>query len=90
MKNVIYKNWKASLVSSLCILSMSVFAGEKINKSLTTKAEGRVLIDVMSGTVTIKTWDKNQIQIVGELSDAAEGYQFEVDDDGVRNFYSYQ
>jgi len=86
MKNVIYKNWKASLVSSLCILSMSVFAGEKINKSLTTKAEGRVLIDVMSGTVTIKTWDKNQIQIVGELSDAAEGYQFEVDDDGEAYF----
>jgi len=75
-------SWKMSLASVLCLLSTSVFAGDKINETVDTKARGNVTIDVLSGNVDINVWDKNQVQIVGELSDDAKGYTFEVDNNG--------
>lgn len=76
------QSWKASIASVLCMLSMSVSAGEKVNELVETKAKGNVTIDVMSGKVSIKTWEKSQVQIMGELSNDADGYTFEVDEDG--------
>jgi len=82
MKNVISNNLKLSFASALCLMSSHVFAGEKIDEILDTKADGSVMIDVLSGDVTINVWDKNQVSVKGELSDDAEGYTFEVDGNG--------
>lgn len=72
-----------SAVAALLITSPLAFAGEKIDKTLSTTASGEVFLDVMNGKVNIKTWDKNEVQIKGELDDKAEGYTFELDGDRV-------
>ncbi len=82
MKNTKYKNWALSVVSSFCLLSSSIFAGDKVNELIETKNNGTITIDVPSGSVKITTWQKAEIKVVGELSDEAEGYQFTVDEDG--------
>ena len=68
---------KFSLLSVIAFSSATLWAGEKIDETLTAKADGRVSIDVMTGVVTIKSWDKNEVRVVGELDDQADGYQFE-------------
>jgi len=78
MKNI----FKVSLVTTLLCLSTSLLAGERIDQVLSTTSDGRVSIDVMNGKVAIRTWDKNEVKVVGELDDDAEGYQFEASDSG--------
>ncbi|MFT6528527.1 MAG: DUF4097 and DUF4098 domain-containing protein YvlB [Psychrosphaera sp.] len=82
MKNMINQSWKVSMLGALCMLSMNVFAGEKVNELVETQVKGKVTVDVMSGNVVIKAWDKNQVKITGELSDDADGYTIQVDEDG--------
>lgn len=61
-------------------------AGEKVDEVVDTKAKGKVEINVMNGDVTIHSWDKNQVKVVGELDDKAEGYQFEAHGNGQVTF----
>ncbi|MDA8621334.1 DUF4097 family beta strand repeat-containing protein [Psychrosphaera sp.] len=68
---------KFSLLSVVALSSATLWAGEKIDKTLTAQADGRVNIDVMTGLVTVKSWDKNEVKVIGELDDQAKGYQFE-------------
>ena len=72
----------STITSSLLLLSGVALAGDKIDESLPTTADGRLSIDVMNGEVKIKTWNKNEVKVVGELDDDAEGYQFESTEDG--------
>lgn len=76
--NRILKTVSKWSILSMTLLSAGVaLAGEKIDQALETAVDGRVSIDVMSGEVQIKSWDKNEVKVVGELDDDAEGYQFE-------------
>lgn len=59
------------------------WAGEQIDKTLDTSTSGQVIIDVMRGDVKIMSWNKNEVRVVGELDDDAEGYQFESSGDEV-------
>ena len=70
------------LVTALLCMSGSVWAGEKIDQVVNTTNDGRVSIDVMNGKVKIRTWDKNEVRVAGELDDAAEGYRFESTESG--------
>lgn len=77
MKNVAKTVKNLSLLAVLALATAPVMAGEKIDQILKTSADGRVSIDVMSGEVQIKSWDKNEVKVTGELDDDADGYQFE-------------
>lgn len=68
----------SSAIGTLALLSTTAFAGEKVNESKAISADGFVSVDVQSGKVKMLAWDKNEIKIVGELDDDAEGYEFEV------------
>ena len=74
---------KMSAIAALVMLSPLTWAGDKIDETRNTTANGDVFIDVMNGKVSIKTWDKNEVKVAGELDDRAEGYTFEVDGDRV-------
>lgn len=76
-------SFKLGLISA-ALISMTTIAGETIDKTLATSATGFVDIDVKSGKVTLQTWDKNEVKVVGELDDDAEGYEFEVDGNKVQ------
>lgn len=76
------KTLKVSLLTSLLLASPLLFAGEKVNETVETNGKGRISIDVMNGKVKISTWDKNEVKVVGELDDDAEGYTFVAQGDG--------
>lgn len=78
MNKQVLHSFKLGVVS-LGLISMATIAGESIDKSLAASADGFVAVDVQSGTVKLKTWNKNEVKVVGELDDDAEGYEFEVD-----------
>lgn len=77
MKNIAKTVTNLSLLALLALVTAPVLAGEKIDQIVKTSSDGRVSIDVMSGEVEIKSWDKNEVKVTGELDDDAEGYQFE-------------
>lgn len=72
-----------SVVTALLVMSPLTLAGDKVDETKDTIAQGEVFIDVMNGKVSIKTWDKNQVKVTGELDDKAEGYTFEIDGDRI-------
>ena len=77
MNKQVLHSFKLGLVS-FGLMSMATIAGESIDKSLAASATGFVAVDVQSGKVKLQTWDKNEVKVVGELDDDAEGYEFEV------------
>mgnify|MGYP005989347075 CR=1 FL=1 len=83
MKNTLLKHAKLSALTTILLMTPISWAGEKIDESLKTKAQGSVFVDVMNGKVKIHTWDKNEVKVAGELDDKAEGYKFEVDGDRI-------
>ena len=75
-------NVKMSAIGLAVLMSSAVMAGERVDETVSTSADSRVSIDVQSGKVEIKTWDKNVVQVRGELDDDAEGYEFVAEGDG--------
>jgi len=53
------------------------FAGESVNESLTADADGIVEIHNVRGTIKVVGWNKDQVEISGELDDLAEKLIFE-------------
>ena len=78
MNKQVLHSFKLGLIS-VGLMSMTAIAGEAIDKTLATSATGFVAVDVQSGKVKLQTWNKNEVKVVGELDDDAEGYEFEVD-----------
>lgn len=68
---------KFIFLATIILFNATVWGGEKIDKSLDVKPDGRVSIQAMRGNIVIKGWKKNQVKVTGELDDAAEGYTFE-------------
>lgn len=65
-----------SLLALAVLISPLALSGEKVDDKVMTKADGKVIIDVQTGYVDIKSWDKNEVKVTGEIDEAAEGYQF--------------
>ena len=82
MKTLLKPTMTLSLIATM-LTSVSAWAGEKINETLSAQAKGDVVIEVESGRVEIKTWNKNEVKVAGELDDDAEGYKFVADGDRV-------
>ena len=77
MNKQILNSVKLGLVS-VSLMSAAVMAGEKVNKTVDASSNGFVAVDVQSGKVKLQTWDNDQVKVVGEIDDEAEGYEFEV------------
>jgi DUF4097 and DUF4098 domain-containing protein YvlB len=62
----------------------SAYAGERtesnVNETRTAKPDGEVRIDNLAGTIKVRGWDKNQVQVTGTLG--ADVERLEVDSDG--------
>ena len=68
---------KSILLTILISLTSIVYASESVNKSLSAKADGVVEIHNVRGDIKIIGWDKNKVEIKGELDDLAEELIFE-------------
>ncbi len=70
-------------VSVLLAMTFSVFAAEKIDKTLDVAIQPTVNIEVIRGKVEVKTWHKTQVKVVGTLDEKSEGFTFERDGNSV-------
>ena len=61
----------------LCIVSGLAWAGEQVDRTLDAKSDGYVVISHVNGYAKITGWDKEQVRVVGELSDRTSKFIFE-------------
>ena len=70
------------LISLLLVsYSLTVIAGEKVDQTLDVSADGVVEVHNVRGEITLKGWDKNQVQVTGTLDDLAEKFIFKTEGD---------
>jgi DUF4097 and DUF4098 domain-containing protein YvlB len=67
----------AALTSASLLFTPLIFAGEKVDETLTGAGVNAVTIENLSGDVTIIGWDKDTVTVKGELDDKAEKLVFE-------------
>ncbi|WP_299808362.1 DUF4097 family beta strand repeat-containing protein [uncultured Shewanella sp.] len=68
----------STLMASTLFLSNIVIAGEAIEQQQTVQGNPLVKVKVQRGSVTFKSWDKNEIAVKGTLDDLSEGFTFSV------------
>lgn len=59
------------------LLSTAVNAGERVDETLKVSGDVTVEIEHQNGKVKIEGWDRDEVQVVGELDDKAEEFIFE-------------
>ena len=74
------KTWN---VIALTLLGTTAVAAEEINRSLDAAADGKVSIENIAGSVDVRGWSRNQVEVTGELGDNVEEFIFERDGNDV-------
>lgn len=73
------------LVIILWILSSLTLAAQTpIDQTKAVKADGRVIVENVSGSVTVTAWDRTEVQVRGTLGPETEPLVFEVSDGTAR------
>jgi len=63
----------AALLLIACALPLAAAAGEgSIERKVAAEANGEVVISNVSGTVDVRGWDRNEVQVTGHLGDDVE------------------
>ena len=65
-------------IAAAFIFSQSAIAGEAIEQQQNVQANPVVKVKVQRGSVTFKSWDKNEIAVKGTLDELSEGFTFTV------------
>lgn len=63
-------------VTSLGLVSSLALAGQKIDQSMDVDGQSYIEIEHMNGSAVVKGWDKDEVQVTGELSENAEEFIF--------------
>lgn len=59
------------------ILSSAAYAGQRVDEILKVSSDVTVEIEHQNGKIKIEGWDRDEVQVVGELDDKAEEFIFE-------------
>lgn len=70
---------KLLMFAGFLCLSWSVFAEEKVDRSLDTSDNPYVQIEHVNGSAKVIAWDKSEVKVAGTLSDRTEKFIFEKD-----------
>ncbi|UAA38242.1 DUF4097 family beta strand repeat protein [Paraneptunicella aestuarii] len=81
MNNSIFPSF--FFLSALSMFSFSALSGEKVDATLEAKAGDFIEIEHLNGKAKITGWDKELIQVKGELDDNAEEFVFRRTDSGI-------
>jgi DUF4097 and DUF4098 domain-containing protein YvlB len=68
--------WIAVVGALLLVASPASRAGTPINKHAAADASGTVEVSNVSGSVTVTGWDRNEVEVTGELGDGTERLDF--------------
>ena len=66
----------------LLMFTTSVFAGEAVNKTMDADPNGRVSVSNIAGKVTVEGWQRDQVEVTGELGPGVKELIFEQKRDG--------
>ncbi|HUO82558.1 MAG TPA: DUF4097 family beta strand repeat-containing protein [Gammaproteobacteria bacterium] len=67
----------ARIAIALAMLAVpAAHAGEKIKERAAADPRGEVEVSNLAGTVTVTGWDRNEVEVTGELADDAERLEF--------------
>ena len=72
--------WLLAAAAALLAASPASRAGTPINKSAAADPTGSVEVSNVSGTVTVTAWDRNEVEVTGELGDGTERLDFTTQD----------
>jgi len=67
-------------VAALCTLASPAWAGTPINQRAAADPSGAVEISNVAGTVRVTGWDRNEVEVTGELGEGTERLDFAVID----------
>jgi DUF4097 and DUF4098 domain-containing protein YvlB len=67
-------------VAALCAVASPAGAGTPINQRATADPSGAVEISNVAGTVRVTGWDRNEVEVTGELGEGTERLEFAVVD----------
>ena len=70
-------------VVMLSLMATAALGAESVNKTLDAAADGDVSIENVSGSVEVRGWSRNQVEVTGELGSGVEELIFERDGDEV-------
>lgn len=73
-----FRNIQRALLSAACALplaalSMSAFAGgDSVDRKVAAEPNGEVVISNVSGTIDVRGWERNEVQVTGHLGRSVE------------------
>ena len=70
---------KFMLITLAALIQFQAVAGEKVNKTLEVSQQPYVKVEHVNGKADIKSWDQNQVKVVGSLGDRTDKFIFERD-----------
>ena len=62
---------------SLCSATVLAFAGQQVDETVKADSDGYVKIEHVNGKASIKGWNRDEVKVVGELSDRTDDFIFE-------------
>jgi len=72
------------ITTSLLVTGVAFAEQQQVNQSLDVRADGFVHINVVRGEVNVIGWEKNQVEVRGELDEQVEEFIFEVNGNETR------
>ena len=73
------KMMKKAKILFLGFVATTTFAAETVNETLDAAADGEVTISNVAGSVEVRGWSRNQVEVTGELGSGVEELIFERD-----------
>lgn len=70
----------AAILSIVLLTAVGAVAGEEVDVTRQVKADARIAINNLAGTIEVIGWDKNEVHVVGVLDKKAEGLEVEGDE----------
>jgi DUF4097 and DUF4098 domain-containing protein YvlB len=64
----VFKNHRRALALIVCLLPLAALAGsDSIERKVAASPDGEVVISNVSGTIDVRGWDRNEVQVTGRL-----------------------
>jgi DUF4097 and DUF4098 domain-containing protein YvlB len=73
-------NWK---LIALLMVGTTALADEPVNRTLDAETDGTVTVENVAGSVEVRGWSRNQVEVTGTLGDRVEELVFERDGDEI-------
>jgi len=71
-------------ISLALLMPIVAFGGESVHETREVSPDAHISIDNLAGSVEIEAWDRNEVEIRGELGDSVEEFEVSESSNGLR------